>query len=258
MPIGVLFTVQYDGCDFSGIAPQTNARTVGGELLGAIREIDPRSSALRITSRTDAGVHARGQLVAFDSDKDISPRGWLLGVTRHLPKEIAIVQAARVPAGFDPRGHVVRKAYRYVLLKSHVRDAFLEGRAWRVFDRLNQLAMRDAALPLIGSHDFAAFRGAADTREDTVRRLFRVDLEPARNDERILEIHVEGDHFLYHMVRIIAGTLVDIGRGRRDPACIARALENGKREELGITAPPDGLFLDAITLDCDLEERWPA
>ena len=254
---GVLLTIQYEGSGFSGIAPQTNARTVGGELLGAARAIDPRCSALRITSRTDAGVHARGQLVAFDTNKDISPRGWLLALTQQLPKEISIVRAARVEPGFDARGHVVLKRYRYKVLVSPVRDAFLEGRAWRVINRLNHLAMQEAAAPLVGTHDFAAFRGAADTRKETVRRLFRVEVLPARSDERILEVHVEGDHFLYHMVRIIAGSLVDIGRGRLEANAPLRALTSGQRSDLGITAPPDGLYLDEIVLDAPPIERWP-
>ncbi len=254
---GVLLTIQYEGTGFSGIALQANARTVAGELFGAARALDPHCSAPRVTSRTDAGVHARGQLVAFDAVQDINPRGWVLGLTQHLPKEIAIVRAALVPAGFDPRGHVVSKTYRYVVLNSDVRDAFLEGRAWRVIKRLNHLPMLEAATHLVGTHDFAAFRGAADTRQETVRRLFRVEVEQARSDERILEIRVQGDRFLYHMVRIIAGTLVDVGRGRRDAKSTLRALQSRQRSDLGITAPPGGLYLDEIVLDTEPAERWP-
>jgi tRNA pseudouridine38-40 synthase len=257
MPTGVLLTVAYDGRTFSGYALQTNARTIAGELTGAIRALDPRASALRGTSRTDAGVHAHGQRVAFDPTLDIPLRGWVLGLTPHLPKEIAVVSAARVEPGFEPRRHVRSKTYRYVLFESPVRDPFLEGRVWRQSERLNQIAMSEAAAHLVGEHDFAAYRGAADEREETVRRLFRVELQRARNDDRILSIFVEGDRFLYRMVRIIAGTLVDVGRGRLSPDATLRGLQSRSRTDLGVTAPPEGLYLDEIVLDAPLSETWP-
>jgi len=255
---GVLLTVAYDGGPFSGFAAQPNARTVAGELLGAIRALDPKVSTLRGTSRTDAGVHAHGQLVAFDTGMTIAPRSWVLGVTRHLPEELAVVRAARVAAGFEPRRHVRSKTYRYVVFESAVRDPFLEGRAWRVADRLNQIAMCQAAAHLCGEHDFAAFRGASDERTDTVRRILRVEVRRARSDTRLWELVVEGDRFLYRMVRIIAGTLVDVGRGRLDASATARAIATKLRTELGVTAPPQGLYLDAIELDVAPNEAWPS
>jgi len=254
---GILLTVAYDGAPFAGWALQANARTVAGELTGAIRALDPRASALRGTSRTDAGVHARGQLAAFDTGAGIPPRGWVLGLAAHLPKEISVVRAGNVPSGFDPRRHVRAKTYRYLVLNSPVRDPFLEGYTWRVSDRLNQLAMEAAAQQLVGTHDFAAFRGAADTREETVRHLFRVTVQRARSDERILEIAVNGDRFMYRMVRIIAGTLVDIGRDRLDANAVARALETRARTDLGVTAPPQGLCLDSIELETPPIDPWP-
>lgn len=257
MQSSVLLTVAYDGRAFSGFAAQTNARTVAGELLGAVRAIDPRASALRGTSRTDAGVHARGQLVAFDSTLTIPSRGWVLGLTPHLPVDLAVVRAAQVEVGFEPRRHVRSKTYRYALLESPVRDPFLEGRVWRTSERLNQIAMAEALAALEGEHDFAAFRGAADERTNTVRRMFRVAVERARSDERILEVVVEGDRFMFRMVRIIVGTLVDIGRGRLDVGAPARALVSKRRSDLGITAPPDGLYLDGIELDEAVSDSWP-
>lgn len=253
----VLLTIAYDGRPFAGWALQSNARTVAGELWGALRMLDPRASPLRGTSRTDAGVHARGQLAAFDTERDISPRGWVLGLAAHLPEQISVVGAARVETGFDPRRHVRSKRYRYVILNSPVRDPFLDGYAWRISERLNHLEMASAAEQLLGEHDFAAFRGAKDSREDTVRQIFRVELRRARSDDRILEILVEGDRFMFRMVRIIAGTLVDIGRGRLDAKAIARALASRERTDLGMTAPAQGLFLESIELDSELTEPWP-
>ena len=269
---GVLLTVAYDGRRFSGWARQTNARSIAGELDGAIAAIDPKASQTRGMSRTDAGVHAREQLAAFDTDKDIGLRGWVLAISQHLPDEIAIVRATRVPPGFDARRYLTRKVYRYTVLHSSVRDPFLDGRAWRIYERLNHSALNELAQSLVGKHDFAAFRGAADTRTDTVRQIFRIEVRQAHSDERITLIEVEGDKFLYNMVRIIVGTLIDIGRERRPKDALTRALHSRDRTDLGMTAPPDGLCLERVTIDfsksdatyegvplvTDAPESWPS
>jgi len=254
---GILLTVAYDGRLFSGWARQTNARSIAGELDGAIAAIDPKATQSRGLSRTDAGVHAREQLVAFDTDKDITLRGWVLALSQHLPDEIAVVRATSVPAGFDARRLPARKIYRYSVLHSLVRDPFLEGRVWRILERLNHSELNACAQALVGTHDFAAFRGAADTRTETVRQIFRIEVRPAHSDERITTIEVEGDKFLYNMVRIIAGSLVDIGRKRREPDSLTRALASHARSDLGITAPPDGLCLERVVIDLGDYETWP-
>ncbi len=255
---GVLLTVAYDGGPFSGFARQPNARTVAGELDGAVRAVDARASVVRGSSRTDAGVHARGQRVAFDTALELPARNWALALNSNLPSEIAVVRAARVEAGYVPRFRALEKTYRYVVLQSELRDPFHEGRAWRVGERLNHELMREAAAPLIGEHDFAAFRGAQDTREDTVRKLVRIEVRTASSDARLLEIVVTGNRFMYRMVRIIAGALVDVGRGRIDADAPRLSLERRERTLLGITAPPDGLYLDHVVLDDDGSESWPA
>jgi tRNA pseudouridine38-40 synthase len=252
-----LLTVAYDGGHYSGFVRQANARTVGGELGGAVSAIDPRATNLRAASRTDAGVHARGQLCAFDSTKELSPRSWVLALTQHLPQEIAVVRAASVAPGFDPRRHAQRKTYRYSVLHSVVRDPFWEGRAWRISERFNQSEAVRSARALLGKHDFRAFRGAEDQREETVRQIFRIDVHTAHSDERITLIDVEGNGFMYKMVRIIAGSLVDIGRGRLAADAFERALESGVRTDLGITAPAQGLCLEEVVLDVDLQDFWP-
>jgi tRNA pseudouridine38-40 synthase len=254
---GILLTVAYDGTPFSGFQRQAQARTVQGELDGAVRCMDPRASLVRGLSRTDAGVHARSQYVSFDTDKELTTKKWTLGITQHLPQEIAVVRSARVPVGFDPRPHAVSKRYRYLVLESPVRDPFLEKRAWRIDERLNHQAMKDAANALIGRHDFRAFRTASDPRVDTVRHVRRVELTHPRADLRCLAIDVEGDRFLHKMVRIIVGTLVDIGRGRLVPDVVAAALKSGERRTLGMTAPPEGLYLEHIELDDVGQDAWP-
>ena len=255
---GVLLTLAYDGGPFCGYVKQKNGRTVAGELEGAIACIDPRASSTRGVSRTDAGVHARGQLVAFDSTKDIDSRGWVLALNRELPREIAVVRAARTPAQFEPRRLVVSKTYVYSILQSSTRDPLIDRHVWRVPYRLNQLAMSQAASELRGEHDFRAFRGAADSRDETVRHIFRIDLTPAANDPRVLELTVTGNKFLYNMLRIIAGTLVDIGRGHLPTDTFQRGFASGLRKDLGITAPPEGLVLDRIELSEAGSGEWPA
>lgn len=253
----MLLTVAYEGTSFSGWARQQNARTVAGELDGAIRVLDPRASLVRVASRTDAGVHAAAQVAAFDTTRDIDSRGWVLGLARELPREIAVTRAARIEVGFEPRHRARRKTYLYSILESVVRDPFWERRAWRVPYRLNHSLMQEAAQTLVGTHDFRAFRGVEDERDETVRQIFRIDVRTAKNDPRIVEVEIEGDRFLYKMVRIIAGTLMDIGRGKLDPGALVRAIGSGKRSDLGVTAPGQGLCLMRVELDSEGWDAWP-
>lgn len=254
---GVLLTVAYDGKTFSGFARQPNARTVAGELDGAVRAIDEHASEVRGASRTDAGVHARGQVVAFDTDKPLKPRSWVLALGQHLPSELSVMRAARVDPGYDPRAHARQKTYRYVLLRSSVRDPFWEGRAWRLKERLNQPIMLTEARALLGEHDFVAFRSSADERPNTRRRIVRVELRALAGDRRCLELEVTGTGFLHRMMRIIAGTLVDVGRNRLAAGAIERAFESGQRSDLGVTAQPDGLYLERVELDDIGRDGWP-
>jgi tRNA pseudouridine38-40 synthase len=253
----VLLKLAYDGSGYSGLAIQSNARTIAGELLRAIRSMDPDASSLRVCSRTDAGVHARGQYVCFDTNSNISMRGWLLGLTSVLPPDVAVLSAARIEPGFELSKRAVSKTYRYAILQGTLRDPFHEGRSWRVFDRLNHQDMRNEARHLVGTHDFRAFRGSADFRTNTVRTISEVRVEPSTCHPRLLEITVTGNAFLFNMVRIIAGTLVDIGRNKLQSGAISRALASGNRLQLGMTAPAAGLFLEHIELTERGLDEWP-
>ncbi len=257
---GILFTVAYDGGPFAGFAPQPGQRTIAGELLGALQAVDPSIREVRGASRTDAGVHALGQRVAFDPGRDIPPRGWALAVNRHLPREIAIQRAAVVPRGFTPRFANEGKHYRYLLLRSPVRDPFLDGRVWRAEGIEGPEALDRAALEAqsaVGTHDFAAFRSASDPRENTVRTLRRATVEIDPSDPRLVRIDVEGNAFMHNMVRILVGTIVDVARKRLAPGAIARALASHRRTDAGITAPPDGLCLMHVALSDEGREGWP-
>lgn len=256
---GILLTVAYDGRPFSGFVPQPGQRTVAGELLTALRDVDPSIREIRGASRTDSGVHAYGQRVAFDPEKDIPPRGWVLATARRLPPEIAIRRASIVSRGFTPRFESRRKWYRYVVLRDKLRDPFFEGRAWRVEgldDAAMQRAVSEASLAL-GTHDFAAFRSSADQRMNTMRTIERFTVEVDGTDPRIVRIDVEGNAFMHNMVRILVGTLMDVARERLEPGAITRALESQRREHLGITAPPEGLYLVSMTLSDEGSSPWP-
>jgi tRNA pseudouridine38-40 synthase len=256
----ILLTVAYDGRRFAGFVPQPGQRTVAGELLGALRALDPGVREIRGASRTDAGVHARGQRVAFDPTRPIPPRGWALGVARHLPDEIAVRRAAVVPAGFVPRFESTGKRYTYTLLRDPVRDPFLEGRAWRAEGLSQSGALeraREEAAHLIGTHDFAAFRSSADTRESTERTLRSVEVIEDAADPRIVVVDVQGDAFMHNMVRIIVGALVDVARRRLPAGAVLRALASKDRRDLGVTAPPDGLCLERVDLRYEGSSAWP-
>lgn len=244
---GVLLSVAYDGRPFSGYAMQRDRRTVAGELLGALRQIDASIAEVRGASRTDAGVHAKDQRVGFDPSKDFPLTAWTHGAQKHLPEEISIKQAWHVERGFSPRHHAVAKTYRYTLLADDSRDPFFVGRAWRVPELATARARRLLELEsenACGTHDFAAFRNAADQRDSTVRTLFSVVVHASLDDPRLVFVDVRGNGFLYNMVRILVGTIVDVARGRLEPGAVARALASKDRRDAGITAPPDGLVLE--------------
>ncbi len=225
-----------------------------------MQAIDPHVREIRGASRTDAGVHARGQRVAFDTSMDVPPRGFTLAVSRHLPREIAVRRASVVAPGFSPRFSSRGKRYRYLVLRDPVRDPFLDGRAWRCasFDGEGAVerARREAALA-VGTHDFAAFRSSADERKGTVRTVRALDVTVDPRDARLLAVDVEGDAFLHNMVRILVGTLADVARGRLPEGTIARALGSRDRRDAGITAPPDGLYLEEVLLDDEGADPWP-
>ncbi len=257
---GILLTVAYDGGPFAGFAPQPGQRTIAGELLGALRAVDPAVREIRGSSRTDAGVHAYGQRVAFDTSMDIPPKGWVLAVTRHLPDEIAVRRAAVVAPGFSPRFTSRGKRYRYLILRDPVRDPFLEGRVWRspsfADDEAVARARREARAAL-GTHDFAAFRSSADARTNTVRTVRAIELVEDARDARLLRVELEGDAFLHNMVRILVGTFADVARGRLPEGAVTRALASRDRRDAGITAPGEGLYLVEVLLDDEGTAAWP-
>jgi tRNA pseudouridine38-40 synthase len=254
---GVLLKVAYDGTHFKGWASQRGERTVAETLKGAIHAIDPHASAPRGTSRTDAGVHAEGQMVAFDATREVPCRGWVLGLNQHLPDDVAVRAARTVDLDFNPRFASRGKRYRYRLLLDRVRDPLWAARSWRVGYPLDRELLRREAATILGTHDFAAFRSSHDERTETTRTMTRVAIE--ETDDRILGIVIEGTAFLHNMIRILAGTLVDVARGRLPEGTISRAIAEKDRRLAGTTAPGQGLTLEAIELSIPegASEPWP-
>lgn len=254
---GVLLEVAYDGTAFHGWAAQTSVRTVEETLRGAVMAMDPRASAVRGASRTDAGVHAEGQLAAFDSTREIPARGWALGLNQHLPDDVAVRAAHLVTPGFVPRFAARGKRYRYRVLVDELRDPIWRTRAWRL-PEIDVVAMAREAQAALGTHDFIGFRSSGDERGNTVRTLSRIDVE-READPRVVSVVVEGNAFLYNMVRILVGTMVDVGRGRLEQGAVARTLESRDRRTAGTTAPAHGLVLEHVDVDLlgVAGERWP-
>ncbi|HXT98224.1 MAG TPA: tRNA pseudouridine(38-40) synthase TruA [Polyangia bacterium] len=232
--------VEYDGTDFAGWQRQPGQRTVQGVLEEAIREMTGESVFVRAAGRTDAGVHADGQVATFDLELNIPPHGFLRGLNSILPADVALVDVALAAPDFDARFSARGKVYRYTVWAHFVRSPLHARRTWHVRQPLDLEAIRAAAAGLVGEHDFRAFR-ASDCERRTTRRIVRrieVDRQGAR-----LTIEVEATAFLKNMVRILVGTLIDVGRGRLTPEAVSRMLETGDRAAGGMTAPPQGLTL---------------
>jgi tRNA pseudouridine38-40 synthase len=238
----IRLVVEYDGSALSGWQRQANGPTVQGLLEDALGQLlaSPTPVPVVGASRTDAGVHARGQVAAFTTTRDISLVGIRRGLNTLLPPAVAIASVTLAEPGFHPRFSSSGKHYRYQILARPDRSPRWATRAWHRPTRLDLPAMTAAAATLLGEHDFAAFRAAGCTAKTTSRRLDAIDLTQAAD---VLSVDVRGNAFLRHMVRIIVGTLVDVGEGRLTPAQVAEILASRDRTRAGQTAPPYGLEL---------------
>src|SRR3954468_13929652 len=241
-------TLEYDGGPFVGWQVQPNGPSVQGVLQEAIEKLC--GSPVRVTGagRTDAGVHARGQVASLEPPRDLPLSAWTSGLNPHLPPEIASVRAEEAPAGFDARRWARGKRYVYEILRSPTRSPLLRSRRWEIRRPLDAEAMRAAARALCGGHDFSAFRAADCPAKTTVREVRRLDIEVERlgPDAESIRLTIEATAFLKHMVRNMMGTLVEIGHGKRDPGSVQELLAAGDRTRAGPTAPPHGLCLDEV------------
>lgn len=233
-------TVEYDGTDFSGWQIQDKQRTVQGVLEEAIRAMTAEPTRVRGAGRTDAGVHARGQVAAFSTATTIPALGFLRGINAILPRDVAVVAAAEAEPGFDPRRLARGKIYRYTFWNHPIRSPIHERWSWHIRAPLDVDSMTAAGALLVGEHDFSAFRAADCERTNTVRVMRRVEV--ARRGP-LVDLDVEATAFLKNMVRVIAGTLYAVGRGETTPEEVGRILLSRDRTRAGMTAPAQGLCL---------------
>ncbi len=244
------FVVAYHGARFSGWQRQDNARTVQQVLEEALTTLATERVVVRAAGRTDAGVHSRGQLVSSTFSTRVPAAKMVLAASSRLPDDVAVVRADIVADGFDARRHSIAKRYVYRVHNDAARDPLDGGMCWHVRGRLDVDAMRAAAAFLVGEHDYEAFR-ATDCQAAHARRyLWRVDVIERRP---LIEIEVRGNAFCKNQVRIMAGTLVDVGRGRLAFRDVARILASRDRTQAGVTAPALGLTMEEVYLPDDAE-----
>jgi tRNA pseudouridine38-40 synthase len=235
--------LEYDGTEFRGWQRQQEGlRTVQGCLEDAVRAMTGEAVFVRGAGRTDAGVHAQGQVANFRTVRGarIPTGGFLRGLNAHLPPDVAVLEVHEAPPAFDARLAARGKLYRYAIWNHLVRSPLHRRRSWHCRAPLDLQAMREAAGLLVGEHDFRAFRAADCERRTTVRVLRQITLTA---QGALVTLDVEGTAFLKNMVRILAGTLVAVGRGELTAGDVARLLREGDRTQAGTTAPAHGLTL---------------
>ncbi|MEH7124720.1 tRNA pseudouridine(38-40) synthase TruA [Bacillus sp. JJ1773] len=233
--------VAYDGTLFSGYQVQPNKRTVQRELENALKKIH-KGADIKVSAsgRTDAGVHAKGQVIHFDSELNIPLPKWDIALNSLLPDDVVVLSTEEAEGGFHARFDAKGKEYRYVMSLSTKRDPFSRNYAFQYPYPLNISAMKEAAAYLMGTHDFTSFCSAKTEVEDKVRELKEIVLIEGQGS---LEFRFVGNGFLYNMVRILVGTLLEVGAGERSPNSMADILEKRDRSFAGRTAPAQGLYL---------------
>jgi tRNA pseudouridine38-40 synthase len=250
-----VLTVSYDGAPFHGFARQPGLPTVQGVIEDALLVVLRRHVQTVGAGRTDAGVHALGQVVSFESGPDDpAPSELLRSLNAIAGPDVVVTGVRSAREGFSARHDAAAREYRYLLVPGPVPPLAVKGRSWWVKGSLDLSAMRDGASHLIGEHDFRSFcvTGSAEGRS-TVRGMDTIEVQPAcEMGEHCIVVRVVGRTFLHSMVRIVVGTLVEVGRGRHAPEWVAQALAACERDAAGQTAPPQGLTLWHVTYpeDC--------
>jgi tRNA pseudouridine38-40 synthase len=239
----IKLTIEYDGSDYHGWQTQPQRRTIQGELTKAISELIGWKVRICGASRTDAGVSAVGQVALIQIDSPVPTENLVKAINDRLPSDIAVREAVEIPLGFDIIGAVKSKLYRYTIYTGKTPPVLQIRHCWHVPAKLDIAAMAEAAKMLVGTMDFKSFATADDKRENKVRTIFRCDVT-AENDW--VYIDVEGDSFLYNMVRNIVGTLVEVGIGRWKPEKMSEVLQAKDRRAAGPMAPAAGLCLMRI------------
>ena len=242
--------IEYAGANFHGWQTQPGQRTVQSEIEDALTKMCGEPVRVIGSGRTDAGVHAWGQVAHFHTRSQIEPYKVRIGLNTMMGRDVSIFDCREAFGGFHAQFDAVRKTYRYRILNRRSPSAIRSPYVWHVRKRLDTGAMRQAADILEGEHDFASFCREKGRPEDTVRRLERLSVECA-GDEVVIEATAEG--FLRHMVRNLAGVLVEVGRGEREAASVREVLAGRNRALAGVNAPPQGLALVGV----DYGEKLP-
>lgn len=238
--MNIKLTVEYDGTNYHGWQFQANGETIQSVLERAVSTYFGQATRIVGSGRTDAGVHALGQVVNFFCDQAPDLRRLQRGLNALTPGDVSIIDAEIVPDSFDARRDGRARIYEYHILNRSTPSPFYVNRAWHVHYPLNLAAMREAVRCLAGEHDFSTFRAAGCDAVHPVRTIYRAELDQRGE---LLVFTVEATAFLRHMVRNIIGTLIEVGRGVRTPQAFADLLEARDRTKAGPTAPACGLFL---------------
>ncbi len=243
-------TIAYDGSQFHGWQEQRPpeglpVRTVQGVVRQTCQQVFGQPIELVGASRTDTGVHALGQVAHLDADTSVPPGRMALAITSRLPEDVEVRSVEIAPPDFDAISDAKRKQYRYRIWADEHRPLTLRHCVYHWWAPLDVRLMNDAAMRLVGEHDFAGFANANHNRATTVRTVYDCHIEDLPGSPEI-HIVIQGDGFLYHMVRIIAGTLLEVARGHRRPSYVDQLLAESDRQQSGPTLPPQGLVLEWI------------
>jgi tRNA pseudouridine38-40 synthase len=239
-------TLAYDGTGLIGWQRQARGVSVQGLVEDAVRPIAGADVHVAGAGRTDAGVHALGQVASFAFERAVDPPTLMRAMNARLPAEVRVLSAETVPASFHARFSARGKSYQYRILNADVLDPFERAYVWHVIGALDVAVMSRAASYFVGEHDFSAFQAGEGTAKSAVRKVFHCGVRMADGGESMILVDVSGDGFLRHMVRTLVGSLVDIGRGRRPAEWIQELLAGRRRTDAGPTTPARGLFLVSV------------
>jgi tRNA pseudouridine38-40 synthase len=238
----IILVIEYNGTSYHGSQSQVNAPTIQGEIEKALKKLTGERIRIKIASRTDAGVHAQGQVVGFDSGAKLPLKSFIDGLNHYLPEDIAVKKAFKAEADFDVRRRAVSREYKYYIYNSPTRSPLREGTSWRVAGKLDIGAMNRACESLIGRHDFASFVASAETarQKRTVRDIFKAAIT---QDGEMLVFEIIANSFLPHQVRNMIGSLVKVGQDKMTVTEFKQMVESRTPGLAGPTAPAEGLCL---------------
>lgn len=233
--------IEYDGKDFNGWQKQPNKLNIQGEIEKAIERITGEKVDLMASGRTDAGVHAIGQVANFKTNSNMPIEKIPIALNTNLKKSIIIKSSEEVEERFHSRLNCKRKTYRYIINNSKYGTAIYRNLETHIPMKLNIQKMQEAVKYFEGEHDFKAFKASGTSSKSSVRTIYKAEVIQKENEKIYIEL--TGSGFLYNMVRIISGTLVDVGLGKIEPEEIKNIIKSQKRENAGKTLPPQGLYL---------------